>query len=1257
MSVEKGAYYFKPTYKAMQRFGSFPASEACQAVAYGLIYPSDENIEKKESAPSLLEELAHNENSDKIFDALEDFSELNREQDNSSNQIPKRIIALLVGIDSYPDEVPSLRGCVNDVLAFHEYLKERTSRTGEIYDALILTNEKATRNEIINGFNEHLCKATSHDVALFYFSGHGSQQASPPQFWHLEPDRLDETLVCYDSRQEHSWDLADKELSQLIYSVSKREPHIVIILDSCHSGSGTRVLHEDNVGVRLAANDKRCRPISTFIVDPQEIIALQQDSSRALDTKDESWLYLPKGKHVVLSACRDNELAKELAFDGRHRGVFSRYLHDTLYQTGAELTYRDIFKRTNALVRSAVSMQSPQIEATILSDLDTLFLGGGMPVRPYFIVTREQGEWILDAGQIHGIESGIDNERTFLALFPFDQNLNDKINTQDSIGVAEVLRVMPSKSKLTITFNNGALLDIGSTYKAIVTSQPLNALAVSLEGKLDRIDSIKAAISTAGVDSSASLLIRASKTEEASLRLRALDDRYSINRVGDNYPLVVDVPYGPDSARVTVNRLEQIARWLKTVQLTNRMSRLPANAVQLDVFLVNERGEAEWLDTGSEVRLEYQVNVHGDFQEPLFRIRIKNTSLAKLYCVLLDLPESYGIISFLEGGGMWLNPGEEAWANDTDGSFDLTAHIPDSLWKRGLSEIRDTLKLIASTEQVDATLLVQDDLPVDLVTRQIQREVGVRNTGLANNLERLMSRVHTRHIGGKGKTSENIVDWITTELSFTTVRPQGAVVVPPKGKDQLLVNGLKIVGHSHLKARIQLSSLVNATRDLRELSLPPILRNNAQVEPFEFIQSGTRGEPGPSVLEINPIDESTTLNYAAVTVDNPLVLQVSSVVGQNEHILPVAFDGELFIPLGHLSRSDNGNQIVLERLPKPILTRSLSGSIKIFFQKVISEVTGTSYKYPVLAQGIVDKTGIVNYTYDLHLIKQSVEQARKILVCIHGIIGDTKGIMAGTRPNLLEPVVTAGGFADSYDIILTFDYENIHTTIEENARHLKKRLKKIGIGSKPDTTLHIVAHSMGGLVARWFIEREGGNQMVDHLVMLGTPNAGSPWPKVQDLATTAIGVALNGLSSVVWPVKVLGSLISAIETVDVALDQMNPKSEFLKNLSSSPDPRVPYTIIAGRTSIIPMALEGTEGLFARFMKRIVPHIHNLIELALFHQPNDIAVAVDSIYSVPMDRVPRPTLIEPVGCDHMTYFNTQAGLGALLEALSHETAKE
>ena len=103
-----------------------------------------------------------------------------------------------------------------------------------------MANGQATRQGIIDAWRSHLGQAGPGDVALFYYSGHGSQENAPPEFWDFEPDRQNETLVCYDSRSSDGWVLADKELAQLISEVAANGPHFTVILDCCHSGSGTR---------------------------------------------------------------------------------------------------------------------------------------------------------------------------------------------------------------------------------------------------------------------------------------------------------------------------------------------------------------------------------------------------------------------------------------------------------------------------------------------------------------------------------------------------------------------------------------------------------------------------------------------------------------------------------------------------------------------------------------------------------------------------------------------------------------------------------------------------------------------------------------------------------------------------------------------------------------------------------------------------------------------------------------------------------
>jgi pimeloyl-ACP methyl ester carboxylesterase len=391
-------------------------------------------------------------------------------------------------------------------------------------------------------------------------------------------------------------------------------------------------------------------------------------------------------------------------------------------------------------------------------------------------------------------------------------------------------------------------------------------------------------------------------------------------------------------------------------------------------------------------------------------------------------------------------------------------------------------------------------------------------------------------------------------------------------------------------------------------------------------------------------------DYEAVTPEQPLRLQIQQPLADGEHLLPVTHDGEFFLAVGRgIGRGDHV-EVVLNALPAPQNTRSLRSAIRIFFQKVISRRFGTQYQYPLLAAFSLDGSGSVQVTDERAAVRAKVAAAKRIVLYIHGIIGETRG-MAESATGLAGPPPIPG-LRDRYDLILTFDYENLHTPIEENARLLKQRLTEAGLGPKHGKALHIIAHSMGGLISRWFIEREGGNEVVDHLVMLGTPNGGSPWPTIEDWAITALSLGLNGLAAVAWPAKVLGGLVAAVEKIDVALDQMRPSSDFLKNLQASADPKVRYTVIAGNTSLIhAVAAREKTDLIGSLLQRLKSRklLHLATAPAFFGEPNDVAVSVANIERLPENRSPA-AVVREVPCDHLTYFSTEAGLRAIAELL-------
>jgi hypothetical protein len=94
----------------------------------------------------------------------------------------------------------------------------------------------------------------------------------------------------------------------------------------------------------------------------------------------------------------------------------------------------------------------------------------------------------------------------------------------------------------------------------------------------------------------------------------------------------------------------------------------------------------------------------------------------------------------------------------------------------------------------------------------------------------------------------------------------------------------------------------------------------------------------------------------------------------------------------------------------------------------------------------------------------------------------------------------------------------------------------------------------------------------------------------------------------------------------------------------SPDPGIPYSIVAGDNSILSATIEKEK------LERLMQKLRNQsIDLAFFGQPNDTAASVKSITSVNSDRIPQPQ-IHQVSSDHMSYFSDQEGLTALATVL-------
>ncbi|HEX5715288.1 MAG TPA: alpha/beta fold hydrolase [Thermoanaerobaculia bacterium] len=1095
--------------------------------------------------------------------------------------------ALLVGIDQYPDPAHRLAGCRNDVAAFEELLTLRVKP--ERLRLRTLVDDEATRENVIAAFRTHLGKATAADTVLFYYAGHGSRERSPEIFWTVEPDRLDETLVLWDSRQPGGWDLADKELAALIRPLAATGAHVAVILDSCHSGSGTRAF-DSGVKVRRFPVDARDRPLESFLPEVQAIASARMSES--------GWDLGDDGRHVLLAACCDDQEAAEYHTGGVNRGAFSWYLLEALRQSPGTPTYRDLAARVRARVIANVPGQEPQIEATTDADLDRSFIEGAIQPRAKAFYTAEfEGEWWMDGGTIHGVPAPAAGESATVALFDGLGEVSATVATaKESVAVAEVVEVQGTRSRLRVTRGT---LKSGETYKAVLTATPLPSHSVRLSGEAEAVAAAREALAGSPYVSEAA--------EHADFVLECAAGSFRLLRGADGRELVAPA----STAAEGVKNAEHVAQWLHFRDLENPVSTIDPSELEVTV-LADQTGEREL--SGPNIRLTATRTDKG-LVAPKFRVRFRNLGQRDLHVGMLALDELYECnTELVKGGVLKLRPGDAAgWALDGKA---LKAQVPEPLRREGRTESQDVLKVIVSTAPFDISHAALTAL--GLPARRAAQP------SIANTLERLLARGGTRTISAASDDDE-IRDFLTKTIIVTTVEPAAGVEVNAATTAEVGA-GVAIGAHPSLRGRARLATLTETRGDVGAAILPPLFRTPGAGETIAF--SSSRGSAAPlSVLELSEV-----VDHTVVTPGQPLEVTLPSVTDEGDVVLPVAYDGEDYLILGSGGARKGKTVVTISRLPYPVKNRarSLGGSIRILFQKFTAPLLGKQYKYPLLTEAAWDAQGKVTYDADIAHIEAKVAKAQRIVVFVHGIIGDTRAMGAHLAP--------APG-----DLYLTFDYENLHTTIEENAEGLKERLAACGLTKGHGKQVVLVAHSMGGLVSRWFMEKLGGREIVSRVILCGTPNAGSNWSTIEDWLTGAASLALNGLTKISWEAAAIGSLFSCLEKIDNSLDQMKPSSAFLTSLGSLDDPGIPYVVLAGNTSL---AAAADAPRIERLLKKV---LHKTTSVAFLFEPNDIAVSVKSIGSVGT-KWKQPPDTREVACDHISYFSHPASLEQLRKLL-------
>jgi hypothetical protein len=290
--------------------------------------------------------------------------------------------ALLIGINKYAKVTP-LRGTDADVATMKALLMSEFRLKPE--NVRVLQDGAATKAGIIAAIENHLiAQSAAGDVAILYYSGHGSQMRDASGD---ETDGWDETLVAHDSRTAGVFDVSDDELNSLLSRLAEKTSNITVILDSCHSGTAARNM----ATVRRIPRDERPPPPErpgtrqTAADGPSDVLALGAN-------------------FTLISSARASELANEDLIDGRIQGALTYNLAKSI-RTRPASTYRDIFPEIAARVSAQFPSQNPQLEGT---GLDSRIFG--LPARTgarYLAVTQDGvGRAKLNVGAMHGLVKG-----------------------------------------------------------------------------------------------------------------------------------------------------------------------------------------------------------------------------------------------------------------------------------------------------------------------------------------------------------------------------------------------------------------------------------------------------------------------------------------------------------------------------------------------------------------------------------------------------------------------------------------------------------------------------------------------------------------------------------------------------------------------------------------------------------------------------------------------------------------------------------
>lgn len=202
------------------------------------------------------------------------------------------------------------------------------------FEVQSVLTKNATVENVTKGISKAAEKLVSGDIFMLSYSGHGGKL---PDQNSDETDKTDETWCLYDRQ------FVDDELNNYLAEF-KDGVRILVLSDSCHSGTVTRVIatnkNIDMMNTNTDINGVRYRfaPIN-IIRKTYRLNKSQYDkilSNRKLKESEDK----VKASVILLSGCQDNQYSQ----DGEFNGLFTSNLLDVWNNALFDKSYKRFHK-------------------------------------------------------------------------------------------------------------------------------------------------------------------------------------------------------------------------------------------------------------------------------------------------------------------------------------------------------------------------------------------------------------------------------------------------------------------------------------------------------------------------------------------------------------------------------------------------------------------------------------------------------------------------------------------------------------------------------------------------------------------------------------------------------------------------------------------------------------------------------------------------------------------------------------------------